>query len=113
MSELKISGVFRIILRYFFLFLNENIYFDPSLELSQRDSAETVLMMGHKICFYGEIPLIIPKLAGCYPFLYGALPVWSFAVSQIGFYHLFNVNGYLSGEIKSIIFISTSFLERG
>ena len=24
---------------------------------------ETVLMMGHKICFYGEIWLIIPKLS--------------------------------------------------
>ena len=33
---------------------------------------ETVLMMGHKICFYGEIWLIIPKFPG-YPFLSGAM----------------------------------------
>ena len=29
----------RIHQRYFFLFLIENIYFDPSLELSQQDSS--------------------------------------------------------------------------
>ena len=29
-------------------------------------------MMGHKICFYGEISLIIPK-SSMYPFLSGAL----------------------------------------
>ena len=33
---------------------------------------ETVLMMGHKICFYGEKWLIFPYYL-CYPFLFGAL----------------------------------------
>ena len=34
-SGLQIRGVLRIIQRYFFLFLNENMQFDPSLEPSQ------------------------------------------------------------------------------
>ena len=38
--------------KIFFLFLSENICLDV-----------TVLMMGHKICFCGEIWLIIPKLS--------------------------------------------------
>ena len=43
----------------------ENICCDPSLEPSQREreGAETVLMMGDKIGFYGEMWLIIPKLS--------------------------------------------------
>ena len=52
--------------RHNFLVLNENIYCDPSLEL------ETILMMGHKIGFYGEVPVIIPKLSLLIPLL-----VWS------------------------------------
>ena len=38
-AELQIRGGMRIILRYFFLFLNENISCDPSLELSQQDGS--------------------------------------------------------------------------
>ena len=41
-------GVLRINQRLFFLFLNENICCDPSLEPSQLDG----LMNGHKICLY-------------------------------------------------------------
>ena len=44
-----------------FLFLNENLCCDPSLEPSQRD--ETVQMMVTKYCFYGEKWLTIPKLS--------------------------------------------------
>ena len=45
-----------------FLILNNfNIQCDPSLELSQGDGLkETVLMMDHNICFYGEIRLNFP-----------------------------------------------------
>ena len=52
----------RIILRevrYFFLFLNKNICFEPSLERLK----ETILMMGHNIRFKGEIYKIITKLS--------------------------------------------------
>ena len=36
------EGVLRIIQRELFLFLNENIYCDPSLEPSQRDGSDEV-----------------------------------------------------------------------
>ena len=39
-SELQVRGVLRIIQRQFFLFLNENICCDPSLEPSQRDGSK-------------------------------------------------------------------------
>ena len=58
-EELQIrgEGQLRTIQRYFFL--NENICCDPSLEPSHQDGK----MRGNKICFYGEIWLIIPKLS--------------------------------------------------
>ena len=44
--------------------------------------AETVLMVGHKICFYGEIRLIIPNYLCC-PLLSGALIVRMFKVNLL------------------------------
>ena len=44
---------------FLFLFLNENICYDPSLEPSGRDSFNK----GHNICFYGEIWKIILELS--------------------------------------------------
>ena len=41
----------KIIQRYFFLFLNKNICYDPSLEPSRRDGSND----GSQIGFYGEI----------------------------------------------------------
>ena len=64
LTELQIRGDIEDNSKIFILFLNENICCDPSLEPSQ-------LMMGHKICFYGEIWLIIPKLSLL------SLPIWS------------------------------------
>ena len=58
-SELQIRGGIDDNSKIFFLFLNENIYCHPSLNRLR----EMVLMMGHKICFYEEIWLIIPKLS--------------------------------------------------
>ena len=49
----------RIIQRLNFLFLNENICCDPSLELSRRDSSNGE----SQNIFYAEIWLIIPKLS--------------------------------------------------
>ena len=57
LSELQIRGGIGDNSKIIFLFLNENTCCDPSLEPSN----ETVLMMGHKICFYGKIWIIIPK----------------------------------------------------
>ena len=48
----------RMIQRYFFLFLKENIHCDPSLEPSRRDGSNK----GHNIGFCGEIRENIPKL---------------------------------------------------
>ena len=38
-SELQISGVLKIIQRFFFIFLNENICCDPPLEPSHQDGS--------------------------------------------------------------------------
>ena len=73
--ELQIRGVMRIIQKYFFLFLNENICCDPSLEPSRRDGSND----GHKICFYGEIWLIIPKLSLFPPLIWGTEKLCSFS----------------------------------
>ena len=55
----EIRGVLRIIQRYFFLFLNENICFDPSLEPSL---GVTALMMGRNIRFKGvKLSLFTPS----------------------------------------------------
>ena len=53
------KGVLRIIQRYFFLFLKENIFCDPSLELSQRDSSND----GSRNIFLWRNMTIIPKLS--------------------------------------------------
>ena len=49
----------KIIQRYFFLFLNENISCDPTLEPSKRDGSNDV----SQNMFYGEILLIIPSFS--------------------------------------------------
>ena len=53
-SELQIRRALKTIKDSFFLFLNENIHCDTSLEPSQED------MKGHNVCFYGAIRKIIP-----------------------------------------------------
>ena len=69
-SELHIRGILRIIQRYFFLFLKENICCDTSLEPSQRDGSNdgSQNMFSWRI---SEIWIIIPKLS-LLPFL-----IWS------------------------------------
>ena len=63
-TELQIRGGREINSKIIFLFLNRNICCDPSIELPHRDSlGEAVLMIGHKICFYGEIWITIPELS--------------------------------------------------
>ena len=59
LPELQIGGGIKDNSEIFFLFFTKNICCDPSLEPLN----ETVLMMGHKICFYGEIYTTIPKLS--------------------------------------------------
>ena len=51
----------KIIQRWFFLFLNENICCDTSLEPSRRDGSDE----GHNICFNGIMWKTIPKLSLC------------------------------------------------
>ena len=53
------ESVLRLIQIYFFLFINENICCDPSLEQFWRD----VYFDGSHNMFYGEIWLIIAKLS--------------------------------------------------
>ena len=72
---------------------NSKVIFLSSLEIiccdsSSEPSRKTVLMMGHKICFYGEIWLIIPKL------LMLPLPIWSSATYFV--YQWCKVCGYIS-----------------
>ena len=65
-QELQIRGGIEDNSKIIFVFLNKNICCDPSFD----HLGETVLiMMGHKIRFYGEIWLIIPKLS-LLPLLY-------------------------------------------
>ena len=58
--ELQIRGGIEDNSKIIFLFLNENICCDHSLELSRHVSS--ILMMGHIIHFNGAIWNIIPKL---------------------------------------------------
>ena len=52
----RLEGILRIIQRYFFYFSTKIYIVTPH----QNRLNETVPMMGHKICFYGEILAIIP-----------------------------------------------------
>ena len=56
-SDLQIRGVIEDISKIFFLISQWKHILRPLIRLK-----ETVLMMGHKICFYEQIWLIIPKL---------------------------------------------------
>ena len=51
--------MFKPIQRYFLYFSMKTYVVTPH----QNRLDETVLMMGHKICFYGELWLLIPKLS--------------------------------------------------
>ena len=55
--ELQIRGGIEDKSKIIFLFLNENIC------CAANRLFEMILIMGHKICFYGEIRLIIPKFS--------------------------------------------------
>ena len=57
-TEIQIRGCTENKSKIFFLFPNENICCDPSLEPSQRDGSNE----GNNICFCGEIGIIILKL---------------------------------------------------
>ena len=67
-TELQIRVLMRVSQRPFFLFLNENICCDPSLELF---SSNDVLMMGHNFIMkiYGKLSLTYLS----YTFLSGVL----------------------------------------
>ena len=56
---LQIKGDIEDLSKIFFLFLNENISCDPSLEPSRRDGSND----RHKICFYGGVWKIFPELS--------------------------------------------------
>ena len=57
-------GVLRIIQRYFFLFLNENICCDPSLEPSRRDGSNDG---SQNMCFCGKILINSQKIIPVIP----------------------------------------------
>ena len=58
-AEHQIGGGIEDNSKIFFLFLNENICCDPSLEPFQRDGSND----GSQIMFYGEKWLIIPQVS--------------------------------------------------
>ena len=59
-TELQIRGGIEDKSKIFFSYFSIKTYV---VTPHKNRLGETVLMVGHKICFYGEICLIIPKLS--------------------------------------------------
>ena len=66
-TGLRHEGITCVLQNNFLVYFSTKTY----VVAPQNRLGETVLMMGHKICYYKEIWLIIKYL--CYPFLSGTL----------------------------------------